>query len=62
MSKVTQIEAELKRPCPAELRRIRDWLDNFLEDKLAFTTEFESSVRESEREMSAGLKPRVRKR
>ena len=60
MSKVTQIKAEVKMLSPAELRHIRDWLDNFLEDKLAFPTEFESRIRESEREVSAGLKPRVR--
>jgi len=61
MSKVEQIEAELKKLSLAELNQVREWLDNFVEDSLEFTPEFESSIRESEREMSAGLKPRVRK-
>jgi hypothetical protein len=61
MSKVEQIEAELKRLSPAELREIRDWLDEFFEDGLEFTPEFESMIRQSEREMSSGAKPRVRK-
>ncbi len=61
MSKVERIEAELKTLPVAELRKIRDWLDNFVEDKLEFTPEFESAIQKSEREMSTGLKPRVRK-
>ena len=61
MSKVERIEAELKRLSAAELREIRDWLDDFVEDGLEFTPEFESTIRKSEREMSSGAKPRVRK-
>ena len=61
MSKVEQIEAELQTLSPAELKRVRDWLDNFVEDRLGFTPEFEAAIHESEREMAAGLRPRVRK-
>jgi hypothetical protein len=61
MSKVEQIEAELRNLSPEDLKRVRDWLDDFAEDQLEFTPEFEASVRESEREMAAGLRPRVRK-
>lgn len=61
MSKVEQIEAELKKLSPEELRQVRDWLDNLVEDSLEFTEEFEATIRKSEREMSSGLKPRVRK-
>jgi len=61
MSKVEQIEAELKTLSLTELRQIRDWLDDFVEDRLEFTPEFESSIRESERELSSGREPRVRK-
>jgi hypothetical protein len=46
---------------PADLRRVRDWLDNFVEDRLEFREDFEAAVQESEREMAAGLRPRVRK-
>ena len=61
MSKVEQIEAELQSLSPAELKRVRDWLDDFVEDRLEFREDFESAVQESEREMAAGLRPRVRK-
>jgi hypothetical protein len=61
MSKVEQIEAELQSLSPAELKRVRDWLDDFVEDRLEFREDFEAAVQESEREMAAGLRPRVRK-
>jgi len=61
MSKVEQIEAELQNLSPAELKRVRDWLDDFVEDRLEFREDFEAAIRESEREMEAGLRPRLRK-
>jgi hypothetical protein len=61
MSKVEQIENDLKNLPPDELRKIRDWLNDLLEDQLEFTPEFEADVRESEREMLAGLRLRTRK-
>ena len=60
MSKVEQIEVELEKLSPAELRQVRDWLNDFVEDRLEFTPEFESAIRESESEMSSGAQPRVR--
>ena len=61
MSKVEQIESGLQKLSPAELRQVRDWLNDFVEDNLEFTPEFESAIRESEKEMSSGLQPCVRK-
>ena len=61
MNKVEQIEAELQSLSPAELKRVRDWLVDFVEDRLEFREDFEAAVQESEREMAAGLRPRVRK-
>ena len=61
MSKVEQIESELQKLSPAELREVREWLDNLVEDKLEFAPEFEGAIRESEAEMKKGLQPRVRK-
>jgi hypothetical protein len=61
MSKVERLEAELQTLSPAELKRVRDWLDDFVEDRLEFTPEFEAAIQDSEREMAAGLGPRVRK-
>ena len=61
MSKVERIEAELQRLSPADLKRVRDWLDDFVEDRLEFREDFQAAIQESEREMAAGLRPRVRK-
>ncbi len=60
MSKVQQIEAELGKLSPAELQEIRDWLDEILEDQLEFTDAFEKQIKQSEKEMQAGLRPRTR--
>jgi len=48
--KVERIEAELKKALPAELAgKFRDWLDDFVEDGLEFTPEFESTIGNPER-------------
>jgi hypothetical protein len=60
VSKVEQIEVEMQKLSRAELRQVRDWLDDVIEDGLEFTPEFEAAIRESEREMAEGLRPRVR--
>ena len=60
MSKVEQMESELRKLSQAELRQIREWLDDFIEDELEFTPEFEDSIQRSEREMAAGTAARVR--
>ena len=61
MSKGEQNEADLGKLSPAELKQVRDWLDDFVEERLKFTPEFEAAIEASEREMSAGMRPRVRK-
>jgi hypothetical protein len=61
VSKVQQLESELGKLSRAELREIRDFLDEILEDELEFTPEFEAQIQQSEREMASGLRPRVRK-
>jgi hypothetical protein len=61
VSKVEKVEAELQKSSPQELRQVRDWLDDFVEDRMQFTAEFESAISESEREMKLGARPRVRK-
>jgi hypothetical protein len=61
MSKVAQIEAQLETLSQAELREIRDCLDDLIEDNQDFTPEFESAIQESEREMARGLRPRTRR-
>ena len=56
-----QIEAELQSLSPADLKRVRDWLDDFVEDRLEFREDFGAAIQESEREMGAGQRPRARK-
>ena len=60
VSKVEQMEAELRNLSQAELRQIREWLDDIIEDELEFTPEFERSIKEAERDMVAGKSARVR--
>jgi hypothetical protein len=57
---VAQVEAELEKLSPAELRQVRDWLDDMVEDNLEFTPEFMSAIQQSERELARGIRPRPR--
>lgn len=59
MSNVAQIESELEKLSQAELREVRDWLDDIIEDDLEFTPEFEPAIQQSERERTKGLSPRT---
>ena len=54
------MESELRKLSQAELRQIREWLDDFIEDELEFTPEFEQSIRQAERDMRDGKNARVR--
>ena len=45
MSKVEQMESELRKLSQAKLRQIRGWLDDPIEDELEFTPEFERPSR-----------------
>jgi hypothetical protein len=60
MSKVERMETELRKLSQAELRQIRDWLDDMIEDELEFTPEFEESLRQAKRDMAEGRIARVR--
>jgi hypothetical protein len=60
MSKVEQMESELRKLSQAELRQIREWLDNVIEDELEFTPEFENSIQQAERDKASGKSARVR--
>jgi len=60
VSKVEQMETELRKLSQAELRQIREWLDAVIEDNLEFTPEFEESICRAERDMTEGKTARVR--
>lgn len=61
MSRVKQIENELEKLSIEELKEVREWLENFVEDRLEFRPEFESAIRQSEAEMKSGVRPRTKK-
>jgi hypothetical protein len=61
VSKVQAIESQLRTLSTEEILQVRDWLDNFIEDQLGFTPEFEAQIRESERDMAAGRPSRTRR-
>jgi len=54
------MESELRKLSQAELRQIRGWLDDLIEDELEFTPEFERSIQQAERDMANGKSARVR--
>jgi hypothetical protein len=54
------MEAQLRHLSQAELRRIREWLDDVIEDDLKFTSEFETAIRQAELDMAGGTSARVR--
>ena len=60
MSKVAQVEAELEKLSQTELRQVREWLDDVIEDDAEFTPEFEAAIQQSEREMAKEIRPRTR--
>lgn len=60
VSKVEQMESELRKLSQAELRQIRGWLDDLIEDELEFAPEFERSIQQAERDMADGKSARVR--
>ena len=54
------MESELRKFSQAELRQIRRWLDDLIEDEHDFTPEFERSIQEAERDMAESKPVRVR--
>jgi hypothetical protein len=60
MSTVQEIESALSRLSPDELRQVRDWLEEQMEDLLEMTADFKAGIERSEREMTEGQRPRVR--
>jgi hypothetical protein len=60
MSTVQEIENAISRLSPEEMRLVRDWLENQLEDSLEMTDEFKGRINRSEREKAEGQRPRIR--
>jgi hypothetical protein len=60
VSTVQEIENAISRLSPEEMRLVRDWLENHLEDRLPMTEEFKGRIEGSERQMAEGRRPRTR--
>jgi hypothetical protein len=54
VSKVEQMATELRKLSQTELRQIREWLDDVIEDDREFTPEFEESIRRAKRDLAEG--------
>ena len=54
MSTVKEIEAAIPKLSRAEIEEIRDWIDNYLEDRLELTDEVKAKLDQSRREIAAG--------
>jgi hypothetical protein len=55
-----QVESELRKLSQAELRQIRECLDDIIEDEMEFKPEFEHTVHQAERDMVNGKSPDAR--
>ncbi len=60
MSTVQEIENAISRLSSEEMRLLRDWLENQLEDQLQMTDDFKGRINHSEREKAEGQRPRIR--
>ena len=60
MSTVKEIEQAISRLSPEDMRLVRDWLENQLEDRLQMTDQFKGRIESSEREMASDQRPRTR--
>jgi hypothetical protein len=61
MSSIQEIESAILQLSPEQMRELREWLENVMEDQLEMTDDFKAGIERSERELAEGLKPRVRR-
>jgi uncharacterized protein YdcH (DUF465 family) len=54
MSKLEQIEDQVKRLSAAGQVALRDWLDNLLEDRLGLKDEFKAEIEAGQKDIAAG--------
>lgn len=60
MSSVQEIESALTRLSIEDLRAVRDWLDEFIEDQMEVSEEFKTKVRRAQQELAEGVYSRTR--
>jgi hypothetical protein len=54
MSRVETIEQEMASLSLEELRQVRDWLDDMIEDDLELTEEFAKSIERGKEDLTTG--------
>ena len=54
MSTVKEIEAAIPKLSRAEIEEIRDWIDDYLEDRFELTDEVKAKLDQSHREIANG--------
>ncbi|HEX5399188.1 MAG TPA: hypothetical protein VFY06_09085 [Verrucomicrobiae bacterium] len=60
MSKLEQVEEQVKRLSAAEQVELRDWLENLLEDRMELRDEFKAEIEAGIKDIAEG-RYRVRK-
>ncbi len=54
MSTIQETERAIQAPPPNDVKALRDWIENYLEDELELTDEFADKIERAEREFAAG--------
>jgi predicted transcriptional regulator len=54
MSKLEQVEDQVKRLTVAEQESLRDWLENLLEDRLELKDEFKAEIEAGMKDIAEG--------
>lgn len=60
MSKIEEIESDLTKLSIEEMKAVRDWLDDIIEDQLELTDEFKQKVKRAKQEIAEGASLRTR--
>lgn len=60
MSSVPEIESALTRLSLADLQAVRDWLDDFIEDRMEVSDEFKAKIQRAKEEIADGVYSRTR--
>jgi len=55
-----QVGADIRKLSPAEQQRLRDWLENLLEDRLELKEEFKAEIEAGKKDIAEG-RVRIRK-
>lgn len=60
MSSVQEIEKAISQLTLEEMKQVREWLENVLEDQLEFTAEFRAEIETAKASLAQGVRGRVR--